>query len=94
MNLGSGVYAVVGKTAKEIGASIVVSTALSGFVSMITAFCYLEFASKIPTSGSSYVYAYSTLGEFIGWFVGWNLTLEYSFAAASIAGNSTSMASK
>ncbi|RKP21164.1 amino acid transporter, partial [Rozella allomycis CSF55] len=84
--VGSGVYAVVGRTAREVGGSIVLSTGLSGLVSLITAFCYLEFASKIPASGSSYTYAYSTIGELIGWFIGWNLTLEYSFAAASIAG--------
>ena len=40
------------------------------------------------------MYAYSSLGELAGWFIGWNLTLEYSFAAAAIAGTwSTSMAS-
>lgn len=26
------------------------------------------------------------IGEFLGWFIGWNLTLEYAFAAAALAG--------
>ena len=36
------------------------------------ALCYAEFATLIPMSGSSYSYAYATLGEFVAWFIGWN----------------------
>jgi APA family basic amino acid/polyamine antiporter len=39
----------------------------------------------VPVSGSAYAYSYATLGEFIAWFVGWNLVLEYLFAAATVA---------
>ena len=39
----------------------------------------------IPVSGSAYSYSYATLGEFVAWFVGWNLILEYLFAAATVA---------
>ena len=39
----------------------------------------------IPVSGSAYSYSYATLGEGVAWFVGWNLILEYLFAAATIA---------
>ena len=28
---------------------------------------------------------YATLGEFVAWFVGWNLVLEYMFAGATVA---------
>ena len=39
----------------------------------------------IPISGSAYSYAYTTVGEFIAWFIGWNLVLEYIFGASLVA---------
>jgi APA family basic amino acid/polyamine antiporter len=36
-------------------------------------------------SGSAYSYSYATLGEFVAWFIGWNLILEYLFAGATVA---------
>jgi APA family basic amino acid/polyamine antiporter len=47
--------------------------------------CYAEFASMLPVSGSAYSYAYATLGEFVAWFIGWMLVLEYTFAAATVS---------
>ena len=42
---------------------------------------YSELASFLPVSGSSYTYAYASLGEIFGWWVGWSLILEYSVGA-------------
>jgi APA family basic amino acid/polyamine antiporter len=39
----------------------------------------------IPVAGSAYSYSYATLGEGVAWFIGWNLILEYLFAAATVA---------
>ena len=39
----------------------------------------------LPVSGSAYSYSYATLGEYVAWFVGWNLVLEYLFAASTVA---------
>jgi APA family basic amino acid/polyamine antiporter len=83
--VGSGVYAVVGETAHNVGPSVSLSIGVAGLISIMTALCYLEFASLIPTSGSSYSYSYATLGELVAWFAGWNLTLEYALSAAFIA---------
>jgi basic amino acid/polyamine antiporter, APA family len=83
--VGSGIFVISGTVAKHTGPSIIVSIFIAGLASLITGFCYLEFASRIPTSGSAYVYVYTSLGELMGWFIGWNLTLEYSIAAAAIA---------
>ncbi|MBO9558572.1 MAG: amino acid permease, partial [Caulobacter sp.] len=47
--------------------------------------CYAEFAAMLPVSGSAYSYSYATLGEFVAWFIGWNLVLEYMFAASTVA---------
>jgi hypothetical protein len=39
----------------------------------------------IPIAGSSYSYAYATLGEFAAWFIGWNMVLEYGVSASAVA---------
>jgi basic amino acid/polyamine antiporter, APA family len=46
---------------------------------------YAEFASMIPIAGSAYTYSYATMGEAVAWFIGWNLVLEYLFAASTVA---------
>jgi APA family basic amino acid/polyamine antiporter len=39
----------------------------------------------LPVAGSAYSYSYSTLGEFLAWFIGWDLVLEYLFASGTVA---------
>ena len=39
----------------------------------------------IPIAGSAYTYAYATLGEIFAWIIGWDLILEYSLGAATVA---------
>ena len=51
----------------------------------VTALCYAEMAAMIPAAGSTYSYAYATFGMFLAWFIGWDLLLEYLFAASTVA---------
>jgi APA family basic amino acid/polyamine antiporter len=39
----------------------------------------------IPVAGSAYTYAYATLGQFIAWIIGWDLILEYTLGATTVA---------
>ena len=39
----------------------------------------------IPIAGSAYTYGYATLGELVAWIIGWDLILEYLFAASTVA---------
>jgi APA family basic amino acid/polyamine antiporter len=39
----------------------------------------------IPVAGSAYTYSYATLGELIAWIIGWDLVLEFSVGAATVA---------
>ncbi len=58
---------------------------LAGLGCLFAGLCYAEFASMIPIAGSAYTYGYATLGEFVAWIIGWDLILEYLFAASTVA---------
>ena len=57
----------------------------AGVVAGLTAICYAELASAVPVSGSSYSYAYATLGELVAMVVAACLLLEYGVSAAAVA---------
>src|SRR6187401_2202179 len=64
--LGTGIFVLTGQAAAANAVpAIVLSMVLAGLTSVLAAFCYSEFASSVPVAGSAYVYAYSTMGEFI-----------------------------
>jgi basic amino acid/polyamine antiporter, APA family len=71
--------------AQYAGPAIVISFIISGFACAFAGLCYAEFASMIPIAGSAYTYSYATLGEFLAWIIGWDLILEYLFAASTVA---------
>jgi APA family basic amino acid/polyamine antiporter len=51
----------------------------------LTALCYAELSARIPASGSSYSFAYATVGEFAAFIVAACLLLEYGLAASATA---------
>lgn len=69
--VGAGIFVITGKAASlYAGAAIPVSFIISGVTCICAGFCYAEFASLIPISGSSYVYSYAIFGELIAWIIG------------------------
>ncbi len=84
--IGAGIFVLTGTAAaNHAGPAIVLSFVLAGFGCLFAGLCYAEFASMIPVAGSAYTYGYATLGEFIAWIIGWDLILEYLFAASTVA---------
>ncbi|MFV0419446.1 MAG: amino acid permease [Dysgonomonas sp.] len=84
--IGTGIFVLTGTAAANYaGPALTISFVISALGCLFAGLCYAEFASMIPVSGSAYAYSYSTLGEFIAWFIGWDLILEYLFAAGTVA---------
>jgi APA family basic amino acid/polyamine antiporter len=84
--VGTGIFVLTGQAAAaNAGPAIVLSMVMAGLVSALAALCYSEFAASVPIAGSAYTYAYATLGEFIAWIIGWDLILEYTLGAATVA---------
>src|SRR5664279_2246130 len=84
--IGAGIFVLSGQAAAQYaGPAIVLSFIVSGLACGFAGLCYAEFAAMIPIAGSAYTYSYASLGEFIAWIIGWDLILEYMFAASTVA---------
>jgi len=84
--IGAGIFVLTGTAAAQhAGPAIVISFVFAGLGCAFAGLCYAEFASMIPIAGSAYTYGYATLGELLAWIIGWDLILEYLFAASTVA---------
>ncbi|MCL2435796.1 MAG: amino acid permease [Lentimicrobiaceae bacterium] len=84
--IGTGIFVITGQAAAEYaGPALTISFVISALGCIFAGFCYAELAAMIPVSGSVYSYSYATMGEFLAWFIGWTLVLEYLFACSSVA---------
>ena len=84
--IGAGIFVLTGQAAaNHAGPAIMLSFVIAGFACAMAGLCYAEFSSMMPVSGSAYSYSYATLGEFVAWFIGWCLVLEYLFASSTVA---------
>jgi APA family basic amino acid/polyamine antiporter len=83
--IGTGIFIVLTQAVPVAGPAVIWSFVIAGAVAGFTAICYAELASAVPVSGSSYSYAYATLGEGVAMVVAACLLLEYGVSAAAVA---------
>jgi APA family basic amino acid/polyamine antiporter len=84
--IGAGIFTLAGTVANgTAGPAVLVSFLIAGVASAAAALSYAEFAGMIPKAGSAYTYGYVVLGELAGWFIGWDLLLEYTAIVAVVA---------
>ena len=84
--IGVGIFVLPGvEAATHAGPGIILSFAIAALACGCSALCYAELAAMIPVAGSAYTYGYATLGEIVGWIIGWDLILEYMVGASLVA---------
>ena len=84
--IGAGLFSLTGlAAAQNAGPAIVISMIVAATACAFAGLCYSEFSCMIPVAGSAYTYAYTTLGEWIAWIIGWDLVLEYAMGAATVS---------
>ncbi|GLW15692.1 amino acid permease [Streptomyces sp. NBRC 13847] len=83
--VGTGIFVGLSDTVAEAGPAVLVSFVLAAVTCVFTAFSFAELGGAIPVSGSSYSYAYATLGERTAFLVGWCLLLEYGISISAVA---------
>src|SRR6476469_8205640 len=89
--IGVGIFSLAGLVAHGsesepgVGPAVLFSFLIAGLAAAAAALSYAEFAGMIPRAGSAYTYGYVALGEIIGWFIGWDLLLEYIAIVAVVA---------
>jgi basic amino acid/polyamine antiporter, APA family len=84
--IGTGLFVLTGEAAAGYaGPAIALSYVVAGVACALAALCYAEFASSVPVAGSAYTFSYASLGEFVAWLIGWDLILEFTLGAATVA---------
>lgn len=83
--VGTGIFFVLSQAVPEAGPAVAVSFLIAGIAAGLAALCYAELASAVPVSGSTYSYAYTTLGELMAMVVAACLLLEYGVSTAAVS---------
>ena len=75
--VGAGIFSTIGQASADGGPAVVLLFLFTALACGFAAFCYAEFASMVPVSGSAYTYSYVAFGELFAWIIGWALIMEY-----------------
>jgi len=80
--IGAGLFVrTAAASSQDAGPAVTLSFVIAAIGCAFAGLCYAEFAAMIPIAGS----AYTTMGEFTAWVIGWALVLEYALGAATVA---------
>ena len=84
--IGSGVFVLCGLIARDYaGPATCISWAIAGAAAFLSGFGYAELSGQIPSAGSSYAYAYVSIGELPAFVTASMLTLEFLVSGSAVA---------
>lgn len=83
--IGAGIFSTIGNASASGGPGVVFLFLFTAIACSFAAFCYAEFSSMVPVSGSAYTYSYVAFGELFAWIIGWALIMEYAIGNIVVA---------
>ena len=83
--IGAGIFVLTGIAAGVAGPASLLSFALNGAVTVLTAFAYAELASAIPRAGGGYSFVRMAFPGATGFIAGWMLWFAYTVACSLYA---------
>jgi amino acid transporter len=83
--VGTGIFFVLQEAVPDAGPAVVIAFLVAGLGAGLSAICYAELASAIPVSGSTYSYAYHSMGELMAMVIAACVLLEYGVAGSAVA---------
>src|SRR3982751_3245569 len=83
--IGTGVFTAIGSASFRGGPAVILLFGFTAIACGFAAYCYAEFASTVPVSGSAYTYSYVSFGEIFAWIIGWDLLMEYAIGNIAVA---------
>ena len=84
--VGTGIFVLTGEVAAHnAGPAVLVSLVVAAVAAALGALCFAEMAALIPAAGSVYTYCFAALGEAAAFLIGWDLLMEFTLGAATVA---------
>jgi len=83
--IGAGIFVVIGVAAGMAGPAMLLSLAVAGLVSALTAISFVRLARFIPREGGGYEYAHELVSPFGGFISGWMWLLSNIVTGSAVA---------
>src|SRR5574340_947623 len=84
--IGAGLFSLTGVAAAQYaGPAVAVSMLVAAIGCAFAGLCYSEFSCMLPVAGSAYTYAYTTLGEWLAWIIGWDLVIACAIGVSTVS---------
>ena len=82
--IGAGIFVLAGVVIKDSGPGAIVAFIFTAFLAMTVAFNSAELSSKIVSHGGLYSFVRDTMGDSLGFIVGWLRAISYAIAGAAV----------
>jgi len=83
--IGAGIFVLAGSVIHQAGPGAIISFLITAVLAVTVALNSAELSSKIVSHGGLYSFAKETMGEAMGFIVGWLRAISYAIATSAVA---------